>query len=339
MAIRVWARVETAAAVRCGSAVSGTLSIDLSDENLMRLTPEQRDELARLPGFGSQALPGGHDSPATIPGGRLDVDALTGWLDISLERHRVALARKEDLLMQMRTACERYLRGEIDSAGFRRDRPGMETLLSFHETAGHRQVRIDDSDYDLVPGCREAHEKLKREEAEALARQREAQQREDAEHEARKRAEAEAIEVARATHVAAVTVVVREHGTQSQILRMQEGLLPEAEAEAVVHEHLFDCLADWPRYERMDSGDIEHAEGCYSDGAAVELEGGKVSEVPEAPYERLCELRKLAGETVTIVPLIHRARCGGCEAETVSYSARASIQWHGREYAHEYALD
>lgn len=363
MAIRVWAHVDAAEAVRAGSAVSGYRFLDLSDEDLGKLSDSQRWELSELKGLGCQECPGGSNTPEEIPSGKLDMESLSKWLnDRAVERLRftgeATLAAQGWIFSPAGTemphslvGLRKYLTPDLekmvadrvlsdDAAKRKREEDALEAEMSMAEKEALEWLAKEPEGFNPPKGMSDgsgdywnSHRfKLLSRELKDQVQMRNILRMEIIARQKREADEAE--ELARAEHIKAREELVRQIGSESQKQRLADGLLPEDEAEMLVREHLFTSFGDAERYERLVEGDV-HDSDCYGE---VEFSVETATELPEGAYAQLLKLRKLSPQDVKVTPRLHKGSCESCGDEAIRYSALATATWHGKEYSREYSL-
>jgi len=105
--------VSPAAAVRAGKAKSGLVRIDLTEEQLGQLTPEEREELARAPGLGAEKLEypswalGSENGDPSLS--EASFESVREVLRARLDRQREAVAKAQQRLREAVAEMERWL--------------------------------------------------------------------------------------------------------------------------------------------------------------------------------------------------------------------------------------
>lgn len=123
------------------------------------------------------------------------------------------------------------------------------------------------------------------------------------------------------------------------VARHADGWLPEAELLARLRDHVLRDLAEEPRYQRLEKGDLVHADECYQADASYHV--GDAEELTEEQYQRFQRLIRLSPEGATVEPREHAGWCSGCAARNVAqlrHSALVTVTVLGRTLSREYAL-
>lgn len=141
--------------------------------------------------------------------------------------------------------------------------------------------------------------------------------------------------------------VVRQIGTPDQIGRLDDGLLPQSEAEQIVRDYLYRPLADFARYVRIEVGDIDHADDCSyhsredaGDAPGITCTVNDADDCPAGPWSALRAIRAAMPEA-TCTMRRHWCVCNDarCRRHRVRYSVRVALEWSGRTLTREYAAD
>jgi hypothetical protein len=328
-----YVNVPVASAVRAGSSVSGIVPIEVTAEALAAMPSEDRDLLAGYAGLATGTTPPQYthqliDLPTPALGGLLaalrdaaarraasaaaeaarQAERNANWLDRARQVVSERRERADDRWPDVRTPAWPYV-GGIDEATIDAARAWPETVawLADLETANAQRA------------------------AETRARK----EARYAEQVARRAAEVEADH----RYCAAREALVRQIGTADQIGRLDDGLLPDEEADGLVYDHVFAPLADVARYVKLTVADLSHAEGCAADEYDVQATFGAedAAGVSGAEWTRLVAIRAALPEA-EVTPREHVATCETCEEQTRRASARVAIQWHGRTLVREYAI-
>ena len=145
--------------------------------------------------------------------------------------------------------------------------------------------------------------------------------------EMRRRKEADEAEAARGkadalkVQLALVSEFVATHGTASQIMRYEAGLLPSLELKELIAADLFSGLAEFPRYAKMRAICGGGAEN--EDDEHVEFSNQEATEVPPDTWDTYQAIKAAAGESVSIEIRLHHGRC---ECEGVPVQERFGVK-------------
>lgn len=167
-----------------------------------------------------------------------------------------------------------------------------------------------------------------------------------AERAAAEQARIAAEEEAAVDRQAAISELVRTHGTTSQVARLTEGLLPEGEITTLLRDVALGSIQA-PRYQKIDlDGDCDEGDGHASRASVSEASGAMDAE----RYGRLCAIRSaiegagiaetLPGATVETTRRLHHVWCGNedCDAEVFREGLLVTVTWRGLSASREYAL-
>ncbi|MFA5525924.1 MAG: hypothetical protein WC992_03775 [Acholeplasmataceae bacterium] len=301
--------ITTEAAVRAGKIRSGSIPVDLTEEYLAGLTPEQREVVA---GMAHTAVFG-----AVEP----TLDELTRLVNT-----------------QLAEKAEKRQKAEEEAAEWRRQAARVIAERRITEDGKVDWPRRPDGWYasdELIAAMR-AEDPAVAElemEAEAVA---EAVQREK-----RKSQEEEAAQAAAARYREACEALVRQIGTQDQVERMEAGMLPNSERLDLVYSHIFRAFAGKERYRRLTAEDACHDDDC-DDPTDVEVEAGDCSAATAAQWQEIKEFRSLLSEQETrdgadVDLRWHEVECWRCRGKSRRWSLRVTIYWHGKAMTREYA--
>jgi hypothetical protein len=134
---------------------------------------------------------------------------------------------------------------------------------------------------------------------------------------------------------------IEAHGTESQRVRLRDGLLPEQEALDAIEEWSFAPLRDVPRYEPLTDRDV-----CTCDPSAlydvytcaVTHETRPSGGLADAPYRRLVEIRA-AMPDAEVIALEHVGVGPKCEASTIRQGIMVKVRCGPFAFAREYSPD
>jgi hypothetical protein len=337
--MRIWCDIDAAAAVRAGKTRSGILPIELSDEWLTSLTDRERQVLAKYPTLGDATRPERNAVHGLV---EPTTDALLAKIRADVEREdkeqalkaAAAAAKREKTLQVLATRAassgREYVYACVNASG--EIVPGRNGSRTESESWYKLEPPTWDLDEDVMasPEWRAWGRDLQaqNEAASKLATERAMQKVRDS-----LAKEEQVLKQSRLFEEASAELV-RLHGTQSQVERLEAGFLPESEIEVIVRDYLFAPFQEIPRYVRIRGSDIP----CTCSYEAVEKFDAR--EVDDLPAEVWEAYKALAGmvESAWVLPRVHRGWCQNCGEMVKRYSAKVSLTWHGRQFSREYAL-
>ena len=337
--MNVKVHIDRAAAIKAGSARYGDVVVQVDPA---ALTQEQREVLASLDERGgitdltSQLYNHANDMP---PRPCLSGPDPAAWIDWHIASREVAKSLKEAALAKAKAEADRY----VDWAG---TRPLDEWVTLAYSEWRATYPKSDDRNIQAPPQysrrdyptevIESVHERLAElydlGRAEAQRRNEQSKQRREA---------AEAVMVAAEQRKAEqIANWVRDHMDDNAQGRFKLGLLPTDEVLASLREHVFADLAPFPRYQRIDSDDIDHLDGCseYGDpGMSCETEAAE--SLTAEQFTVMASIRESAPEGATVEARVHTCCCDDCEAGIVRFSALVTVPFGELTFSREYSLD
>lgn len=329
--------IDCSAAIREGSSTCGTtetpLPADLSaaEREVAALLPkrELEDRIVLLPyeptaGAAREpflaAMPVLWDvSPESVRA------ALAAWPQARARAEQAAeAARQEQREREHQTLLDRWRRPEF----------WVEDDYTAHGTGVFRVLK-------RRPNPIGASEELLRD-PEVVAAQAEADRKAaesiaNAERALREREEAEAREKKEAASRAeALSRWVATLGTPNQKARMERGLLPEREALALLREHVFAPLSEFPRFERLQAADLAN-EVCEDD---VEYQAWTLRELSPRQWDMVSAIEQAASGIpgVTCTPRGHMVSATSLSLTLSRASLLVAATVDGISLSREYAL-
>lgn len=325
--MRVWFYVDAKNAVVAGKSQSGYLPLDLDDEQMGELTDEQRETLAGVPSLGDATTPKHPDY------------CIRGVVAPTLDELRQALDQMRDKTLaeeQQEQERERERIEEAEEVLRKRKTDTRKHSEYDHGISAHWDKISPDWAYmapEQVRKCPEALAWQAELDAINAAAQATAQREITAQLEVREKRIA-AAQAAEQLYDDACDEVIRQHGTPSQIERLEAGVLPDEERHAVAYDHIFAALGDHARYERLTDSDIDHEGDCY--GESVDYTARKMDEIDADTWDVVRDFkRRLPAAEIT--PRIHMGTCSACDGEAKRISISVTIPWHGKSHTREYA--
>lgn len=333
--LTVLVTVDTTAAILAGCSYPPTAPVDV---DLATLTPEEREELARLTSRGldrtlyASTLDGTYLShnPTCLP----TAEGVVGLLREGLLRRRAQAEQRTQRQAQAeqagREAAGRALALPVEQWV---ERDGAADLVITPYSAG-----TDRASYLAVAGvAARLNEAAALAEALTLQRRREA-----AAVEAQAEAEAAA---ALAATAAAISSWVADHGTANQKARHAAGLLPQAEVLAEMEEGAYAVLSDWPRYERIVSADLASGDeaDCTEqgeDGHDMSCTSSTALSVDAPTWDAAQRLQALLPDGNQVEVRVHHCTCDRreCHAGAVRYGLAVRLSYGQFRFRREYAL-
>lgn len=136
--------------------------------------------------------------------------------------------------------------------------------------------------------------------------------------------------------------VLREHGTDDQVERLDAGVLPEDELELAVRDILFAPISAHPRWKKVKAEHVRELavlRGAIAEGdwAPVTFETVEADEFNREQWERLKQLRQALPEA-TIEALWVVASIGDGIFTQRFAKARVELIFHGKPLVREIAL-
>lgn len=369
--IKVLVWVDPAAAVRAGKSDSGWAEMVPTEEEIAKMDPEAKEELALLlrggPGGGEQGRPPTATVESADP--KQPFGCVPSWTEVCRGllgmRERRLKAEEEKRLKaeaEIAEAVSRVLGAPSAQDLVRKDwgrgtgqRWAVKSLgLSYGTPTAVVKAVLDNP--AVAERLREAEAlcaKLNAEEAEEARRQEEAVARKEAE-EKRATASAEAqFEAACAAFVKDLSGP--EHGYLAE--RYADGLLSSEELLKRIRDSVFGPLekgarnaagAPIRRHKKLRASDIGLC-GCSKE-MGEEPEAAFYTTEPEGlepeEYGTLVGIRANAPEGATVEIQAHRVYCHSChrngaeegDGETEVLTALVTVVWHGRKLSREYEL-
>lgn len=343
-------------AVLAGKSKSGRVRLDVTEEQLMSLTDEQRAVLANSVGIGQEVCTSQSDwvlgsFSSEQHTGDSSWDGLLSLIDAKIAEKTIAdqkaIAEKASITAATLEVLRTRKTGESDSipieVGFR------DGVLSVGNNYLPGKVATDQRAM-----YRHLHKSWPYNYDNAVADSDEAkawQAELDAENERRCNA---AIEVAKlrvldaieahklkaekaAQFTEAVAAMVRQHGSPADIGRLDDDLLPEEDALKIVRDELFKPLASRLRYDKLTRSNADHDDNCQYD-ENVTFDVTDAEELSAETWSALDSIRSVATDNMVVQPRVHTVICDNCDCVTKRFSALVTIDWHGRELSREYAL-
>lgn len=336
--VTVWIYVDPSVAVRHGKTRSGALPLAISQADLEQLSQEERIALAecRLSPDGQRPP---HDS--WILGNRQNwenslfqfTEATLGelqryfaWLAEQTAEAAAKEQRKREVLLQEALVALKERRT------YEQKQFSLASGARWNSVHAHTVGQVPE--VLALPECQEWLAELERENERR-------QERAVAEVEAAKLAaeqEARDKEEAEALYQAALWTFVRGVSDHRDIRRIDEGLYPLEEAERLLRDHLFYRAAELPRYERLQSDDVQHSEECQY--WQVKFDADDAECLTREQFAQLEGFKRLfaSQENTEVVARRHTAECECCEQQAERYSVLVTITWHGRLFSREFAL-
>lgn len=143
-------------------------------------------------------------------------------------------------------------------------------------------------------------------------------------------------------------VLVRTHGRPDQVQRWAADLLPPTELLDILRTVFFEDF-QYPRFVRLESGDVRHKAGCgaslvtYGTASPNVLEAAEFEQytrLDHAATERADALSAAIGSPVTSHLELHEhvARCASCNGRHSRRSVSLALAWEGLSVGREYAI-
>lgn len=310
--VKIAIHVDKTAAIKAGKSVFGRVVVELTEEELQQFTAEERELLAACP-FGSDretlelrtADPRmGYVQVSPPPVAEATAETvryvLTG-LEKNVQDEVAARASQREKNLELwvqKTAdapIEELYRVSNMSDGewlFGMEAPGYYPGVEKEDVLNHPSLAARYEEAKQAAQVKIAAMRARWAEAKALA---EAKKQEE---EAKKKRRQEQI-----------IEWVRDHGTESQVKRLDRGLLPEAEILAAIRASVFAPIADWPQYDKITDADVCDAYGVDTeyDTPATTYDQWRAEELSAEEFEAVEKVEALLpGAAVEVC--IHRGR-------------------------------
>lgn len=319
--------IDRSAAILAGREVFGNQQVDLSLEGLSQ---EQRAAVASAPI--KNGVPDLTAAVGYLPDGQPEMPKLADaeplpWLEWRVAALRTIAAQKAKEDAAFETSVERYIRWACEQpaeAFLKPAYPGASDVKVGYPAKDTFADAPDlPRDRDLPGGVpqriREALADLSAQ-AQVLADARNA----EVARAAQARVEArEAAEQRRAQQIAAW---VAEHMDENAHERFALGLLSETEILKGMHDAMFRCMDDVPRYCGIGVDDLEHEETCCGDPPEISCTTKEAESVDAATFDAFRRIRDAAPKDWTFRLMRHRCTCDECEASLDRFSVDAAVQ-------------
>ena len=127
-----------------------------------------------------------------------------------------------------------------------------------------------------------------------------------------------------------------KYGTDTQLERLEAGILPEKELRQALSDHFYAPLKDLPRYLKIKNSDFCL---CDWDNDNIEYSVFPAKDVNEENYEFYLKIKKIMKDCkdTEIEMLEHFGICSTCDQECLRFSVKVSIRVCGLNLTKEYS--
>ena len=131
---------------------------------------------------------------------------------------------------------------------------------------------------------------------------------------------------------------VKKHGTTDQKARAAEGLLPQQDVLDAMRNALFEPLAQFERFKRLQGTDFCRCDWIDEDN--IEYESGEAESASKREYEGYRAIREIARniqKDAGVELRYHRGECDGCDKSKTRKSVRVTLHHGPFVFSREYA--